>query len=241
MANQLTFQNVSLDAIVYGDQIFITSTDLARALGYKSDNAVTKIYNRNADEFSECMTHNLPNLGKRIFSLRGAHLIAMFSRTETAKDFRKWVLDILDTEVSRQPLPKPPSPALSYLPDLNVTLNDLIYEIAQLRGVSTEQIRIHYSHVFNSQNWTAENEFVAALARSVLRRDLETERAKATPDMLQLVAMAKARGFHLVNESDFLAFQGQLQMQQEQIEKLIDKLVNLSRNNRWLMSHGLWQ
>lgn len=36
----------------------------------------------------------------RIFSLRGAHLIAMFARTQIAKEFRKWVLDILDKEVS---------------------------------------------------------------------------------------------------------------------------------------------
>lgn len=93
----------------------------------------------------------------------------------------------------------------------------------------------------NSQIWTAENEFVAALARSVLRRDLETERAKATPDMLQLVAMAKAQGFHLVNEDEFMSFQGRLQMQQAQIEKMIDELMNLSRNNRSLMSHGLWR
>jgi hypothetical protein len=35
----------------------------------------------------------------RIFSLRGCHLIAMLSRTAIAKQFRKWVLDILDREV----------------------------------------------------------------------------------------------------------------------------------------------
>lgn len=35
----------------------------------------------------------------RIFSLRGAHLIAMFSKTAIAKQFRKWVLDVLDREV----------------------------------------------------------------------------------------------------------------------------------------------
>lgn len=35
----------------------------------------------------------------RIFSLRGCHLIAMFSKTDIAKQFRKWVLDILDREV----------------------------------------------------------------------------------------------------------------------------------------------
>ncbi len=33
-----------------------------------------------------------------IFSLRGARLIAMFSRTKVAKEFRKWVLDVLDKE-----------------------------------------------------------------------------------------------------------------------------------------------
>lgn len=35
----------------------------------------------------------------RVFSLRGAHLIAMFTRTQVAKEFCKWVLDILDKEV----------------------------------------------------------------------------------------------------------------------------------------------
>ncbi len=34
-----------------------------------------------------------------IFSLRGAHLIAMFSRTAVAIEFRRWVLDVLDKEV----------------------------------------------------------------------------------------------------------------------------------------------
>lgn len=37
----------------------------------------------------------------RVFSLRGAHLIAMFSRTPVAKEFRRWVLDILDREVAK--------------------------------------------------------------------------------------------------------------------------------------------
>lgn len=36
----------------------------------------------------------------RIFSLRGAHLIAMFARTKIAKEFRKWVLNILDKEIA---------------------------------------------------------------------------------------------------------------------------------------------
>lgn len=34
----------------------------------------------------------------RIFSLRGAHLLAMFARTKVAKEFRHWVLDVLEGE-----------------------------------------------------------------------------------------------------------------------------------------------
>ena len=37
----------------------------------------------------------------RIFSLRGCHLLAMFAKTEVAKQFRKWVLDLLDKEVGQ--------------------------------------------------------------------------------------------------------------------------------------------
>lgn len=39
----------------------------------------------------------------RIFSLRGCHLVAMFARTAVAKEFRKWVLDVLDKEAQPQP------------------------------------------------------------------------------------------------------------------------------------------
>ena len=76
---------------------------------------MTQVYERNRDEFNSSMTLTLnlsvskksKNLTKmiRIFSLRGCHLIAMFSKTDIAKQFRKWVLDILDREVG-QPVAK---------------------------------------------------------------------------------------------------------------------------------------
>ncbi len=111
--NALIFNNVTLTPISNNDgQIWLTSKDLANALGYKQSRAVTKIFNQNSDEFTDRMTviHEVPNLDTtsktkglttkiRIFSLRGCHLIAMFSRTKVAKDFRKWVLDVLDKEV----------------------------------------------------------------------------------------------------------------------------------------------
>ena len=100
--NALVFQSATINPVRHQDgQVWVTATDLSKALGYKRDDAVSKILIRNADEFKDYMTqvidnpHN-PNLGLRIFSLRGAHLIAMFARTPVAKEFRKWVLDVIE-------------------------------------------------------------------------------------------------------------------------------------------------
>ena len=95
------------NVVRYEQDIWLTSTELAYALGYKQENAVSKIFNRKADEFTQKMTQvvenpQLPNLGMRVFSLRGCHLIAMFARTPVAKEFRKWVLDVLDKESLQQ-------------------------------------------------------------------------------------------------------------------------------------------
>ena len=110
----LAFRDITFDVRTINHTVYITSKQLAQALGYARHDAVTKIYNRNADEFSSDMTRS-PKLGKqemslpqfgvvgqdaaRLFSLRGAHLIAMFARTPVAKEFRRWVLDVLDKEV----------------------------------------------------------------------------------------------------------------------------------------------
>ena len=104
----LTFQNTNLSVINQNNQTFLTASDLGLALEYASPlQAVLKIYDRNADEFTTEMTAlvEMKTAGGiqkvRIFSLRGAHLIAMFARTKIAKEFRKWVLDVLDKEVRK--------------------------------------------------------------------------------------------------------------------------------------------
>ena len=66
-----------------------------RWIYWKYDRTYRNAYRRRA-------TKSAYLLAVRIFSLRGAHLIAMFARTKVAKDFRKWVLDILDREVSQK-------------------------------------------------------------------------------------------------------------------------------------------
>lgn len=115
MTTQLAFRNVNFNVITRNNQIWLTSKEIASALGYATSRAVTKIFNQNQDEFTAGMTDvvEVPKSGtsanlkarSRIFSLRGAHLIAMFARTEIAKEFRHWVLDILDREVSTEVIP----------------------------------------------------------------------------------------------------------------------------------------
>ena len=105
----LTFQNTTLSVINQNNQIWLTTKEIGKGLGYRNPSAdIANLYDRNADEFTPEMTalvemQTAGGLQKvRIFSLRGAHLIAMFARTKVAKDFRKWVLDILDREVSQK-------------------------------------------------------------------------------------------------------------------------------------------
>ncbi|HHF4334667.1 P22AR C-terminal domain-containing protein [Haemophilus influenzae] len=129
----LTFQNTTLSVINQHNQTFITANDLGLALEYAMPmQAILKIYDRNADEFTAEMTAlvEMPTAGGiqkvRIFSLRGAHLIAMFARTKVAKDFRKWVLDILDREVLQK------TKAIQPLVEKKYTFEFTEYELEQL-------------------------------------------------------------------------------------------------------------
>lgn len=109
---ELTFHNTSFAYMEMGGQVWLTATEVGEALEYADDKAVQRIYSRHADEFTAQMTGvvklTTPS-GKqesRVFSLRGAHLVAMFARTPKAKEFRRWVLDILDREVAHSPIAK---------------------------------------------------------------------------------------------------------------------------------------
>ncbi|MEP8618311.1 P22AR C-terminal domain-containing protein [Enterobacter hormaechei] len=111
--SDLNFQGKALVPVSNITGTWLTSSDLAKALQYSNSRAVTMIYKKYADEFTNGMTQVLEvstsgNYRKkvRVFSLRGAHLIAMFSRTDVAKEFRRWVLDILDREVQHSPIAK---------------------------------------------------------------------------------------------------------------------------------------
>lgn len=112
-ASALTFQSTSFDVVVRDGQPWIRGLQVATALGYKNPAQDFKnLYERNKEEFTDRMTAvvKLDSAGgaqdTRLFSLRGAHLLAMFARTAKAAEFRRWVLDVLDREVE-QPAPAP--------------------------------------------------------------------------------------------------------------------------------------
>lgn len=107
MQHALTFGAHEVKTITREGQLWMSAAEVGGALEYACpDKAIRQLYNARADEFTPTMTRVIKVMtagGKqavRFFSLRGAHLLAMFARTPKAKEFRVWVLDILDREVA---------------------------------------------------------------------------------------------------------------------------------------------
>lgn len=133
----LTFRDTQFDITDRNGQPWLQAAQIANALGYAREDSISRIYSRNADEFTECMTQTVKLTVKgfgngnsekevRIFSLRGAHLLAMFARTEVAKEFRRWVLDVLEglsvPESAPAPMATPAEP-------IHLTYNDRPFRI----------------------------------------------------------------------------------------------------------------
>lgn len=146
----LNFNGNSLTTINQGNQIWLNSADLAKALGYKNAKSITNLYNARSDEFTSGMTLVIESVTKgfgngnskkdvRIFSLRGCHMIGMFARTKVAKQFRQWVLDVLDNEVG--------APAIQY-EDLPSSVKDRNGLVKAAR-MAQSRLAIGYDEVFN--------------------------------------------------------------------------------------------
>lgn len=107
VTNLLTFETHTLSVIDRDGSIWLSAGQLGEPLGLSDGGrSVIRIYSRHADEFTETMTCvvNLTTQGDvqdrqtRLFSLRGAWLIALLARTDQAKRFRVWVLDLIEAE-----------------------------------------------------------------------------------------------------------------------------------------------
>ncbi|AOZ48902.1 BRO-N domain-containing protein [Chromobacterium vaccinii] len=98
----LSFQEVEFDVVDIHNRPWLRGQQISVALGYSRADQASDLFNRNADEFTEDMTQvvDLQTAGGsqsvRIFSPRGCYLLGMFARTERARDFRRWVLDVLE-------------------------------------------------------------------------------------------------------------------------------------------------
>lgn len=100
--NNLTFKGTALNPIIINNQPYLRVSQIGSALQYSSPDRLVKVYLNHADEFTPEMsfTTQIDTAGGkqmvRVFSLRGCHLLAMFSKTPVAKEFRKWVLDLIE-------------------------------------------------------------------------------------------------------------------------------------------------
>lgn len=99
----LAFHTTQFEIIDRNSQPWVRANQIGLALDYKNPElSIAKLYRSNAGEFTSNMTAliELDTAGGkqqvRIFSLRGAHLLAMFARTKVAAEFRRWVLDVLE-------------------------------------------------------------------------------------------------------------------------------------------------
>ena len=136
----LTFHETSFDLVEHASgEPWLRYPQIAGALGYAKADKLLDLYSSHAAEFTDSMTAlvKLPTAGGvqevRIFSLRGAHLLGMFARTERAVEFRRWVLDVLEHQP--QPAAAAPVPPL-----VGQTFERVVAERDALRAMLAERV-----------------------------------------------------------------------------------------------------
>ena len=146
----LTFENTEFDVVDIHNVPWLRLPQIEGALGYASGGkALSTLYTRNADEFTEEMTQvlELPTAGGvqpvRVFSPRGCYLLGMLARTERAKAFRQWVLDVLEGRtVPQQVGHMSHGQRLAYLKERRSLLRELLgHTTAGMRGALHGQLR----------------------------------------------------------------------------------------------------
>ncbi|CAE6823830.1 hypothetical protein R69746_06179 [Paraburkholderia aspalathi] len=99
----LVFENIEFDVVDIHSVPWLRGPQIGDALGYEKGRiSIHKLFESNVDEFTDEMTQlvELDTAGGRqqvrIFSPRGCYLLGMLARTDRAKTFRSWVLDVLE-------------------------------------------------------------------------------------------------------------------------------------------------
>lgn len=245
MSQSLCFNDFTFSPITRDNQPWFKSSEIARALGYKREDKVTQIYQRNADEFTEGMTQLveistepqnevLGNFGTgraRIFSLRGCHLLAMFARTPVAKAFRRWVLDVIEQYGDRVPIERPISLTPS-TPDDRKPLRDLVNVWARLSGVHPSNLWPQVRARFQLERiddlpveWLPDAiAWVQGKIDELSRKPLEEKKA-LPPAQLNLPVPAP-----YLDETPFLKFVEEIQSAHEEVRNILQPLMSNSFN-----------
>ena len=245
MSQSLCFNDFTFSPITRDNQPWFKSSEIARALGYKREDKVTQIYQRNADEFTEGMTQLLEistepqnevlgNFGTgraRIFSLRGCHLLAMFARTPVAKAFRRWVLDVIEQYGDRVPVERPISLPPS-TPDDRKPLRDMVNVWARLSGVHPSNLWPQVRARFQLERiddlpveWLPDAiAWVQGKIDELSRKPLEEKKA-LPPAQRNLPAPAP-----YLDETPFLKFVEEIQSAHEEVRNILQPLVSNSFN-----------
>lgn len=119
MSQALCFNEITFSPVNRHNSPWIRAVELSKALGFKREDQAAKIYRAHADEFTSD-TAQLVEISDNadsafpvkslLFSLRGCHLLAMFARTPVAKQFRRWVLDVIEQYGDQVPVPPVENP-----------------------------------------------------------------------------------------------------------------------------------
>ncbi|WP_275150671.1 P22AR C-terminal domain-containing protein [Citrobacter koseri] len=186
--SDLNFHGMNLVPVQNVNGIWLTSADIAKALGYKSTKSISNLFAQYEDEFSQGMTMVIESVTNgingssrrmkvRVFSLRGAHLIAMFARTPVAKELRRWVLDILDREVAHSPIAKQFTDeelcTLAYLWRSAAVMYEACREVHPLLLVAEHRLVPRFTSIGTNYSRNINK------ARAILRR--ETDHIKEQP------------------------------------------------------------
>lgn len=151
----LSFQSTAFEVVDHDAEPWLRGAQIALALGYKNaESAIKDLYNRNADEFTEHMTQviDLRTAGGmqkvRIFSLRGAHMLGMLAKTENAKAFRQWVLDILEGVVAPQETGRMTYPQrLAYLKERRSLVREIGFSVERSNAEELYENLMHVSRL----------------------------------------------------------------------------------------------
>lgn len=107
MQNIIKFQNQNIEIITVNGESYLNGNQIGSCLELAFPaKAVSKIYRKHKKEFAPEMSiaAEMPtatgNKLTRLYSLRGAALIAMYAQTPVAAQFRAFILDVLEGKQS---------------------------------------------------------------------------------------------------------------------------------------------